>query len=522
MTLLEAIAEHARQTPQATAIAGRRSIGYAQLWRRVSAGAAGLRAAGMRPGDRVLFAVRPGPTAVVTALSVIGARGVLVVADPGAGAALAQVRRGLVRPRWSIASPLVHLMTRPAAQRFLSPIGLSLPDLEGPGLRHIVVGAGPMRLAGRGPAVLSWSDVVAAGADLSAPDPDPELEALIVFTSGTTQAPRAVRHTLASVSAGAEALLQRLRLTPDDIVHTDQLMIALPTLAAGATWSPAPVGADGARWRRTATRARASVGYAVPTTLHAATRAGPLPGCLRLLATGGAPVTPAVVGGLRAAAPLARVIGVYGLTEALPVATVEAEDLLAHAENLGAGVLLGDPVAHTQVGVDDEGQLWVQGPQVGGYLDSTPGRVLTGDLVRVLPGGRLELLGRAKDMILRGVTNIYPALVEPVVEAEPQVAQAAMIGVPHPVTGDERVVLAVVPAGSTRPGSAESVEPDVLVADLRRRLPQLLDAAWLPDEIVVLDSLPRSGRAGKVDKQALRRVLADPVPQARARTRGRR
>ena len=518
MTLLQAIEQRARQTPTAIAIAGRRPISYDQLWRRVSVGAAGLRAAGMRPADRVLFAVRPGPAAVVAALSVIGAQGVVVVADPGAGLALAQLRHGLVRPRWSIASPLVHLMTKPAAQRVLASRGWALPDLDGPGLRHIVLGVGPVRLAGRGAAALSWSDILAAATDRSTPEPTPDLEALIVFTSGTTAAPRAVRHTLGTLSSGAQALLNRLRLTPDDTVHTDQLMIALPTLAAGATWSPAPVGADGARWRRTAIQARASVGYAVPATLHGAGRAGAL-GCLRLLATGGAPVTPALVRGLRAAAPQARVVGVYGLTEALPVATVEADDLLEHAENQSAGVLLGEVVAGTTVGVDEGGQLWVQGPQVGGYLDCTPGRVFTGDLVRIRADGRLEMLGRAKDMILRGVTNIYPALVEPVVEAEPQVAEAAMVGVPDPVTGDERVVLAVVLAGSSRPGRtrrAERAGRAALTARLRRRLPQLIDAAWLPDEIVVLDSLPRGGRAGKVDKQGLRAMLAGPNPWARA------
>jgi acyl-CoA synthetase (AMP-forming)/AMP-acid ligase II len=278
------------------------------------------------------------------------------------------------------------------------------------------------------------------------------------------------------------------------------MMLGLPVLAAGATWSMGPVGAGGARWRRTAVARRATVGYAVPATLDAALRDGPLPGSFRLLATGGAPVTPAVVGRLLNAAPRARVVGVYGLTEALPVATVEGPDVLQHSRS-GAGLLVGRPVPGTRVGVDDAGELWVAGPQVAtGYLGGPPlDRVLTGDLARLTADGQVELLGRGKDMLLRGVTNIYPALVEPLVEAEPLVTEAAMVGVADPSTGDERVVLVVAPVPGTSPARVR--------AALRRRLPQMLDAAWLPDEVVVVRALPRAGRAGKVDKAALRTGL---------------
>lgn len=494
--LLTAVLERAVAQPHALAMigAGGGAVTYLELARTVLTAAEGLRRHGFRAGDTVVFAVRPAPAAVQAALAVVAAGGIVLVADPGAGPALARARAALTRPRWTMAEPIVHAATRGPGRRLAAHRGLALPDLGGPGLRHVL--ATPRRL----PGLLTWGRLLADGA-VRTPRHDPGADALAVFTSGTTAAPRAVRHTTATLGAGARRLAARLDLGPGDRVHTDQLMIALPTLVAGATWSAAPLGAPGPLWRRTATARRATVGYAVPATLAAAAADGPLPTTLRLLATGGAPLTPTVVRAVARSVPRARVVGVYGLTEALPVATVDGPDLLAH-HSTGEGLLLGAPVPGTRVGTTAAGELWVAGPQVSpGHLGSPPHtRVHTGDLGRVLTDGRLVLLGRAKDMIVRGVTNIYPALVEPLVDAEPGVAHSALVGIPDPHTADEAVLLAVVPTPGT--------DPHRLRARLRRRLPDLLDAAWLPDDIVTVPDLPRSGRSAKIDKDTLRSRLA--------------
>ncbi len=501
--LLSLVTRHAVSDPDRLALHGADGgrTTYRTLVALIRGGAAGLRSQGFEVGDGVVFAVRPSPRAVVAALSVVAAGGVVIVADPGAGPALAAARLDLARPRWAMAEPLVHLMSKRPARRLLARRGLALPDLDAPGLRHVVVGAATWSptMAPRG--ALRWEVLQRNASDPPLEALDHDRPALVVFTSGTTSSPRAVQHSVSSLTAGVCALLDRLALRADDVVHTDQMMLGLPVLAAGATWSVAPVGARGPTWRRTAVERGATVGYAVPATLDAAAEDGPLPGSLRMLATGGAPVTPGVVARLSDAAPRARVLGVYGLTEALPVATVEGPDLLRHSRIPGTGLLLGRPVDGTTCGVDDRGELWVSGPQVAtGYLGEPPAeRVRTGDQVRVLADGRLELLGRAKDMLLRGVTNIYPALVEPFVEAEPDVAEAAMVGRPDARTGDERVVLVVVPAPGVGAAGVRST--------LRRRLPQLLDTAWLPDEVVVVQALPRTGRARKVDKALLRARL---------------
>ncbi len=500
--LVEVVLEHGRRVPDRVAAVGAddRVLTYGDLADQVRRGAAALVSAGMQPGDGVLFAVRPSPGAVVAALAVVAVGGTVIVADPGAGQALSSARLQAARPRWTMAEPLVHLATTGPLRRLVARRGLALPDLRAPGLTHVVIAGG--WLPGVPREALRWKRMLAAQAADEPPDTRPDDPALVVFTSGTTAAPRAVVHTRSTLSAGLHALLPRLSLRPDDLVHTDQMMLGLPVLVAGATWSFSPLGADGAAFARTAAERSATVGYAVPATLDAAAASGALPGSLRLLAMGGAPVTAAVVQRLQAAVPGARVVGIYGLTEALPVATVDGDELVAHSRVPGAGLLLGRPVPGTGLGTDETGQLLVSGPQVSpGYLGELPDRlVATGDLVRRLPGGRLELRGRAKDMLLRGVTNIYPALVEPLVEQLPGVAAAAMVGLPDPVTADEQVVLVLVAA----PGA-----PASLAADVRRRLPSVLDAAWLPDHVLVQADLPTSGRSAKVDKDVLRtRVVA--------------
>lgn len=323
----------------------------------------------------------------------------------------------------------------------------------------------------------------------------------MIFTSGTTARPRGVVHTRGSLAAGLELFRNAFPLGPGDIVHTDQLMLGLPALLAGATWS-LPTGGDLAG--DLAAR-RATHTFAVPVHLDRLLRRTPrLPATLRYLLLGAAPAPPAVLRRALDAGP--QVLSVYAMTEALPIAIASAREKLAHT----GGDLLGAPLPGVGVRVAADGELFVSGPHLARcYLGEEPlTEVATGDLVR-MEAGRLILLGRKKDMILRDGVNIYPGLYEPAVAALPGVAEAAIVGLTDPETGDEEVVLAVVPAG----GYDERL--------LRRSLPRIVDAAALPDRVVALDALPRSGRADKLDRAALRALVTRRAPDAPAKRRSR-
>ncbi|MEU0519796.1 class I adenylate-forming enzyme family protein [Streptosporangium sp. NPDC006007] len=448
-------------------------------------------------GDGVLFAVRPGVDAVALALGAVAAGGTLVLADPGLAPEVLTARMAATRPSWVIAESLLYTLSGPfkglARRR-----GLLLPNLRDPlpgrPVRHLYTGPwlpgvprGALRLSRLLHPVTGPADM----SDAKAPDISEisaNQAAAVIFTSGTTARPRGVVHTRGSLAAGLELFRSAFPLEPGDIVHTDQLMLGLPALLAGATWS---LPGNGDLADELATR-RATHAFAVPVHLDRLLRRTPrLPETLRYLLLGAAPAPPAVLRRAMEAGP--EVLSVYAMTEALPIAVASAREKLAQAE----GDLLGAPLPGVGVRIADDGELFVSGPHLARrYLGEEPLReVATGDLVR-LEEGRLVLLGRKKDMILRDGVNIYPGLYEPAVAALPGVAEAAIVGLADPETGDEEVVLAVIPAGDYDEGL------------LRKALPEIVDASALPDRIEPLDAFPRSGRADKLDRAALRELVA--------------
>jgi len=108
--------------------------------------------------------------------------------------------------------------------------------------------------------------------------------------------------------------------------------------------------------------------------------------------------------------------------------------------------------------------------------------------------GYVQLVGREKDLIISGGLNVYPAEVEAVLDDRADVAEAAVIGVPHPDFG-EAVVAVVQPAGP--------LDPDAVRDDLRRELA----AFKVPKMVIALDALPRN-TMGKIQKKLLRERYA--------------
>ena len=206
-------------------------------------------------------------------------------------------------------------------------------------------------------------------------------------------------------------------------------------------------------------------------------------------------------------------LSVYAMTEALPIAIASARKKLARAE----GDLLGAPLPGSASGSRDDGELFVSGPHLArGYLGEEPLKeVATGDLVR-LEEGRLVLLGRKKDMLLRDGVNIYPGLYEPAIAALPGVAEAAIVGLPDPETGDEEVVLAVFPpATMTRPScgrpfprswtprpspTASSLSTPSPVRDAPANSTAPPSASWSPAVSELRDRPPR-GSAAEPDRR---------------------
>ncbi|GAA1984667.1 class I adenylate-forming enzyme family protein [Isoptericola halotolerans] len=521
----------------------REEVGYAELARRITATAAALAADGLAPGDRTLFSVRPRPQGVVLALGTVRAGATVVFVDPGSTPELFASRVAAARPSLAMTESLLYAVSRGPLRRLARSRGLLLPDYATLPVRHVHAG---LRLPGVPWRSRAAGGLARGGGDTRALPPlEPDREALVVFTSGTTAQPRAVVHSAGSLLAGCDLLRQVFDLVPGDVVHTDQMLLGMPALLAGATWSvPAdPPGRDVVTFGRSLAGVAGT--YLVPadvTALLDAVEDGRVPARgPRVALVGGAPVTRALLDRATRVLPGTRWVGVYGMTEILPVAVVEADDKLAFD---GDGDLVGHllpGVVGRLVPVDDEadgvGELLLGGPSLmAGYLHdlgtdaSAAGRAdgaavratehRTGDLARFTPDGRVVLVGRTRDMIIRGTTNIYPGLFEPRVAALEGVGEAVLVGVPQD-DGDEVVVLVVTSSGIAPPGLTSSARPptDVptqvvldadhpLVETVRAALPGVVDHDALPDVVLHASHVPVAGRSRKPDRAALTRATA--------------
>lgn len=509
---------------------GRTTLSYRQLRARILGVSSSLTVRGLVPGDRVLFSVRPGLDGICLALGIVAAGGTVVFADPGAGAAMFRARAALAAPRWVAAESLLYFASsgplRPIARRR----GLELPAYSSvvPGATHIYSGpwlpgvprgAVPLRSllgdsrARSGLAHAAWRARETAASARTAcgrrhpriESANPAREALIIFTSGTTDHPKAVVHSRASLGTGFADFAGRVKLAAGDRVLTDQLMVGIPSLIAGAHWTLPPFGANpGARPEQYLDLLPgADVLFAVPGALDSLLRlldAKPeKTPALKKLLIGGAPVLRPLLERVRERLPESEIIAIYGMTEILPVAMADGGAKLAFT---GEGDFVGELMAAVTARIVD-GELVLSGPGLAsGYLGEPPlAELRTGDLAR-LDGDRLVLSGRSKDMFIRGTTNVYPGLYEPVIAGLPGVAEVALVGVPDAI-GDDRLVLALVPSTA----GDESV-----AASVRAALPGLIDAAVLPDAVLTLDALPKTGRSGKLDRPALARLVAGMLP----------
>ena len=505
--ILRALLDSCARTPGAPALTfGRTTLRYGDLRDRIDGVASSLTANGMRAGDRVLFSVRPGIDAIVLALGIITAGGTVVFADPGAGEELFRARARLVSPRWVAAESLLYAVSSGPLRGIARRRGIELPDYGTvvPDARHVYTGRwlpgvpkGALSLgrllqgrrAGRAPSLASPRRPDMAFA------PSSSAEALIIFTSGTTDAPKAVVHSRESLGTGLDDFATAVGFVAGERVLTDQLMVGIPALISGAHWELPPPGLDpGARPERyLGLLPTADVLFAVPAALDALLRMletrPELTPRLRALLIGGAPVLRPLLERTRRLLPGTTIRAIYGMTEILPVAIADGDDKL-HFE--GPGDYVGRVMPSIRATIVD-GELVVAGAGLADYLDDPLSELRTGDLAR-LEGDALVLAGRSKDMFIRGTTNVYPGLYEPVIAGLPGVRAAALAGIPNEI-GDDELVLAVVLDAT---GSVDAV---------RAALPGLIDTAVLPDRIVVLDALPTAGRSSKLDRAELAEVL---------------
>ncbi|MDT5398187.1 MAG: cyclohexanecarboxylate-CoA ligase [Mycobacterium sp.] len=336
----------------------------------------------------------------------------------------------------------------------------------------------------------------------------------IYYSSGTTAAPKGVRHNDLSIVAGSAGVVDMVGTAPAPNRPSDVNPIAFPISHIGGAAMLAAALLTDMRLVLFDAFDPATTPFAIaahrPTFLGTATPfyvaylaaqrshgAEPLFPALRACLAGGGPITAELGRQVREALGVRGIANAWGLTE-FPVATSPAfdstPDLLDHT--------VGGPVSGVSVCVSSEGELLLKGPQCFlGYVDAeldadafdAEGWFRTGDLGTVDAEGNVRVTGRTKDAIIRNAENVSALDVEGVLATCPGVADVAVIGVPDERTG-ERVCAVVVPSPDAAVTLAALVE-HCLAAKLARYKH--------PERMELVDGLPRNA-LGKVLKKELR------------------
>jgi long-chain acyl-CoA synthetase len=472
---------------------------YGELRSQVAALRGGLRGLGVRPGDRVAIATGNNWYFVSTYLAVLGLGAVAVPVNPLAPAPEIQHELAVTEARVLVAGPSAKASVN----------GIDRDAL--PALEHVVASVG----AGVDDSV--DLDALLSSEPVDLVDREPEQLAVLMFTSGTAGPPRAAMLSHGNLLSNLEQVQQQpaRRQDASDVIfgvlpmfHIFGLNVVLGlTLLTGARVVLIerfdPVSALEAIDKHHIT-----VVTGPPTMWSAwASMPGVDPSAFSgvRIAVSGAAKMPVETSQLLEDRLGVHVEEGYGLTEASPVVT-SATGSSAPRGSIGAplpgvDVRLVDADG-TDALIGDAGELWVRGPNVfRGYWQEpeatssalTPdGWLRTGDIAIVDDNGHLFLVDRVKDLIIVSGFNVFPAEVEDVLIEHPAVDAVAVIGVPHPHSGEAVKAYVVLEAGS-------SAEEDDLIDWCAERLASYK----CPTKVMFVDELPQ-GLAGKVLRRALR------------------
>lgn len=502
-TILSLIEATAKSFPNRVAIqqTSGRKITYAELISKARSVGKNLRLRGFQSGDRALLLSKPGVDAVIWVLGVMYAGGVSVIADPGMGKIVFEERVKAAQPKWALVDDAIILLSAIPPLMALARRRTDVPDMPTlQGLEIFHHGNHPL-LGFKYPDFRSLlkKTQVKVGTEQNQ-----DQEAIIVFTSGTTSKPKGVVHTVGSLVATLTLVGNIIKPKNGAIFYTNLPYFLLIGIGLGVTVivetkKPKPKSVLVDLQKYEASIIFGPPGEVLPIVEYCDQHNQKISNHIRHIYLGSAPVYTSFLKKLEAVLPASTAVTcIYGMTEILPIAVVDGRK---KAATQIAGDLIGEPVGQIKAKIMADGELVVSGSHMcKQYLGEKKPLIAinTGDTVR-LEGKQIIMIGRKKDMILRGDYNIYPALYEPIIESIPGVRACAMVGVYNDSRADEKIVVVVEPDGSC----------DITKVYVEKRLRSgsySIDTHAFPDRIVFM-RLPRSGRQLKVNKMAIKQLI---------------
>ena len=483
---------------------------WAELRARVDALARGFDALGLRPGDRVGICAPNGAEWVLTQLATARLGVILVTINPAYrthelahALRLAGVRALVTAARFKSSDYLA----------MVAEVAPALPEL------HHVIEIGGTGEGGR----VAFDSLLVPGGPIAPRAPLDETQAInIQFTSGTTGAPkratlshRNLLHNAVSAAAGMRLGAEDRLCIPVPLYHCFGMVLGvLVCLTSGAAMVFPGQGFDAGATLACVAEERCTALHGVPTMFlgmldHPEFDRFDL-SSLRTGIAAGAPCPPTMMQRMIERMNLAEITIGYGMTETSPLSTQARADADLETRTDTVGQML--PHCEGRV-VDGDGALVPLG-QPGEYCARGPGVMLgywnqpeataaairdgwmhSGDLATMDEEGRVRIVGRIKDMIIRGGENIYPAEIEAFLLGHPDIAEVAVFGVPDAHLG-ERVCAWVRPRGS--------LEPEAVTAWCAGKIAH----HKVPALVRIVDALPMTV-TGKVQKFAMRDAEAE-------------
>ncbi|HEY4004817.1 MAG TPA: class I adenylate-forming enzyme family protein, partial [Pseudonocardia sp.] len=494
--VVELLDDAARWAARTHLIQGERRLSFADLFAAAERVAAHFHAAGLRPGDRLLLLAANSPEWVISLWAGLKVGAIVTLGNGWWGGPLVRHAVELVTPR------------------------LVLAD----GKRAALVPTSPDRTVVSVDEVRAVVDSDSVAEPFPAPEGgDEEDPAVIIFTAGTTGAPKPVVLAHRSVIANLHNLLVMSRRLPQQVdgsrppavslqsgplFHIGGLQSLLLALLGGNTLVFLEGRFDPEQVLDLIERERITWWGAIPTMASRVLAHPSVDGrdlsSVRSISMGGAPVQPALVARLREAFPNAGkgMSTIYGMTETGgTVAAASGVTMAEHPTTAGAPLPVVELRIDSPAG-DGEGEIVLRTPgQMVGYwgteevdLIDADGWVHTGDLGRVVDG-LLYVTGRIKDLIIRGGENIAPAHVEAVLLRHKWVRNVAVLGRPDADLG-ERVGAVVQLEPGTEISPATETELAEFAATELARFEVPADWWLRTDELPMHDS-------GKTDKSTL-------------------
>ncbi len=508
------------------------SLRYAEAQRQAASVAGALRAAGVERGDRVALLLPDRPESLVATYGILEAGAVVVPLSPDARARpLARLlRRCQARAVITTARnsrlldqalgelPELRLIATVGAPFTAAPVPQDAPGSPAAPGRGASQAAESQIAARENLEVVPWQALLAGDPWTDAGIGEDDL-ASIMFTSGTTAAPKGVMTSHGNQLAATAAIVEYLELQPDErmamvlpFFYSYGLSVLHTHVAVGGTLCLVGSVAFPAAVLRGIEQHRCTGLSGVPSTFARLARSKLLDRhdltSLRYLTQAGGPMTPALTREVLDAFPGARLFVMYGQTEAAPrLSYLSPDDLLRKLGSVGKAMptvtlaVLDAEGGDVPVPSGEVGELVARGPNImRGYWDDAeetaralrPEGLRTGDLARVDAEGFVTIVGRQSDMIKAGAHRVGPQEIEAAIERMAEVAQCGVVGVPDELDG-EAIAAYVVPT----PGAGLTERA------IQRACFEELPRYKLPTHIRLVADLPRTN-TGKLRRAELR------------------